>query len=221
MAGRDLTSEELQRLGALFGDSVDLRRVRITRDHPLSFYAPKTIGNTVHLRSDWGLFAGTGLDLSERGVSVLVHELVHVWQFQNGGLAYIPGSLLAQHRAYFDGSRHGFSWTTVSPACCRGRWNLAGEAGRRALVGRARAARRGRPAPRGRGAGRPTRSVHRSCAGVGVPRLRDLLSAADRSRGCSLEGFLDGAQQVPVRVPVRLPSSAAGPTPTSCSTPAG
>ena len=31
-----------------------------------------------------------------RGRATLIHELGHVWQYQNGGLAYIPHSLRAQ-----------------------------------------------------------------------------------------------------------------------------
>ena len=182
MAGRDLTSEEIERLGALFGDSVDLRRVRITRDHPLSFYAPKTIGNTVHLRSDWGLFAGTELDLSERGVSVLVHELIHVWQFQNGGLAYIPGSLIAQHRAWLrDGSRHGaYDWTTVDQAGLPWeRWNPEQQAQAVEHWWDARerlAAADPRPGDEELVA-RLDPYIEKVRAGLGVPRLRDLLSA--------------------------------------------
>ena len=29
-------------------------------------------------------------------MEVLIHEMGHVWQYQNGGLAYIPESLIAQ-----------------------------------------------------------------------------------------------------------------------------
>lgn len=118
MPGRRLNAAELEDLRGVFGDSLDLDRIRLTRDHPLSFYAPKTLGNTIHLRSDWGLFAGRGLALSERGMSVLVHELVHAWQYQNGGLAYAPGSLLAQHAAWRQGgSRNAaYDWQPAAEA---------------------------------------------------------------------------------------------------------
>jgi hypothetical protein len=109
---RPLTDDEILEATDVFGESLDVTRVRITRDDPLSFVAPKTIGDTVHLRSDWGLFAENGLQLSDRGRSILVHELVHVWQFQNGGLAYIAASLWAQHVAFLrTGSRGGaYRW---------------------------------------------------------------------------------------------------------------
>lgn len=126
MPGRPLHDSELPALRQVFGSSVALDRVRLTRDHPFAVYAPKALGNTVHLRSDWGLFAGHGLELSERGRSVLVHELVHVWQYQNGGLAYIPGSLLAQHRAWLQTGARGaaYRWQGVQQAGLDfARWN--------------------------------------------------------------------------------------------------
>lgn len=118
MPRRPLTADEIASFGGVFGDSLDLQRIRLTRDHPLSFYAPKTLGNTIHLRSDWGLFAGWGLELSERGRSVMVHELVHAWQYQNGGLAYVPGSVIAQHAAWRRaGSRAGaYAWRGAAQA---------------------------------------------------------------------------------------------------------
>ena len=119
MDGRSLTPHEIAALRPVFGDSLDLSPIRVTRDHPLAFYAPKTLGNTIHLRSDWGLFAGTGLGLSERGMSVLVHELVHAWQYQNGGLGYITGSLLAQHAAWRRGGERSGAY----------RWRPAADAG--------------------------------------------------------------------------------------------
>ena len=126
MAGRTLDDAEMEELEGIFGESVDLGRVRITRDDPMSFVAPKTIRDTVHLRSDWGLFKGRGLALSDRGRSILVHELAHVWQYQNGGLAYIPASLFAQHMAFLrTGSRSGaYRWERADRAALPwARWN--------------------------------------------------------------------------------------------------
>ena len=56
----------------------------------ISTGAPKTLGNVIHLRSDWGHFVGDTLDLTEEGRLTLIHEMGHVWQYQNGGLAHIP-----------------------------------------------------------------------------------------------------------------------------------
>jgi hypothetical protein len=115
VAGRSLTAAEMAETEELFGRSVDTSRVRITRDDFLSFYAPKVVGNTVHLRADWGLFRGEGLELSQRGQSVLVHELVHVWQYQNGGVAYIGGSLWAQSLAILSAGGRGAAYRWQVP----------------------------------------------------------------------------------------------------------
>jgi hypothetical protein len=126
MAGRTLDEAEMHELREIFGDSVALERVRITRDDPMSFVAPKTIRDTVHLRSDWGLFQGNGMALSNRGRSILVHEVAHVWQYQNGGLAYIPASLWAQHLSFLrSGSRGGaYRWERAARAELPwARWN--------------------------------------------------------------------------------------------------
>lgn len=126
MPSRLLTEAETAEAIDIFGESIDVTRVRITRDDPMSFGAPKVIGNTVHLRTDWGLFVDNGPRLSDRGRSVLVHELVHVWQFQNGGLAYIPASLWAQHVAFLrTGSRSGaYRWQKAWKAGLPwARWN--------------------------------------------------------------------------------------------------
>ena len=41
-------------------------------------------------------FVGRTMNLTDEGMKILVHEMGHVWQYQNGGLAYILSSLLAQ-----------------------------------------------------------------------------------------------------------------------------
>jgi hypothetical protein len=101
-------------------------RVRLTRDHWLAVGAPKTLGDTVHLRSSWGHFEGAGLDLTDAGLACLVHELVHVWQHQRGGLAYIPGSVLAQLWAILRGEGRGgaYRWQRAQAAGLPwARWN--------------------------------------------------------------------------------------------------
>lgn len=112
---RQLTPEELAYVRPIFGTSIDYSRVRITRDHPMSIGAPKVVGCTVHLRSRWGIdqferraSGAWSTELTEAGRRTLVHELTHVWQYQNGGLAYIPDSLMAQLKATLrHGSRSG------------------------------------------------------------------------------------------------------------------
>jgi hypothetical protein len=109
---RSLSAAELAMAAAIFGTSLDCRPVRLTRDSLLSVGAPKALCNTIHLRSDWGHFVGDTLTLTAEGRATLVHELAHVWQYQSGGLAYIPASLSAQLLAWArTGSRAGaYRW---------------------------------------------------------------------------------------------------------------
>jgi uncharacterized protein YcfJ len=93
---RSLTDDEKDFARDIFRDTVDYSKITITRDSVYSLGAPRTIGNTIYLKSDWGHFDGDTLDLTEAGKTVLIHEMSHVWQYQNGGLAYIPSSLLSQ-----------------------------------------------------------------------------------------------------------------------------
>lgn len=101
---RKLTDEELAYSREIFRDSVELERVTITRDSMISLGAPKGTGRVIHLKSDWDHFIDDTMQLSERGMRVLIHELGHVWQYQNGGVAYMHRSLWCQYRAW---RKHG------------------------------------------------------------------------------------------------------------------
>jgi hypothetical protein len=109
---RPLTAEEIRYAREIYVDSIDYSKVTITRDSVLSLGAPRTIGNTIHLKSSWGAFVGDTLELTDRGKLTLIHEMGHVWQYQNGGLAYIPDSLIAQLRAWVGGGGRGgaYDW---------------------------------------------------------------------------------------------------------------
>jgi hypothetical protein len=109
---RKLSSQEVAYAKEVFHDSIDFTEVTITRDSMLSTGAPKTLGNTIHLRSDWGHFVGDTLELTQVGRETLIHEMGHVWQYQNGGLAYIPESLWAQFKGFMGaGSRDAaYNW---------------------------------------------------------------------------------------------------------------
>ena len=95
-AVRRLTAPEPSRMDEIFQGSIDYAPVWLSRDLPLAWFAPVALGSTVHLKSSWGHFVGDSLALTPAGMVVLLHELVHVWQYQNGGLGYIPRSLWAQ-----------------------------------------------------------------------------------------------------------------------------
>jgi hypothetical protein len=109
---RKLTTTEIAYAKDVFKESIDYSEITITRDSMIATGAPKTIGNTIHLRSDWGHFKEDSLDLTQTGLETLIHEMGHVWQYQNGGLAYIPESLWAQLKgAISGGSRNvAYNW---------------------------------------------------------------------------------------------------------------
>jgi hypothetical protein len=98
---RPLSQPEIDYAKEIYVDSVDYSKITITRGSPLALGAARTIGNTINLQADH--FVGDTLELSEFGKLVLIHEMGHVWQYQNGGLAYIPDSLLAQFQAVTSG----------------------------------------------------------------------------------------------------------------------
>jgi hypothetical protein len=115
---RSLTSEEIKYAKDVYVESVDYSQITITRDSVLALGAPRTIGNTIHLKSSWGHFKEDTLELTEKGRLTLIHEMGHVWQYQNGGLAYIPDSLWAQFKAAVSGGDRGaaYDWRAAHEA---------------------------------------------------------------------------------------------------------
>lgn len=91
---RSLTAAEKAYLREIFHDAVDYDKVTVTRGSALSAGAARTTGNTINLQEEH--FVGDTMDLTDAGQLVLAHEMGHVWQYQNGGLAYIPSSLIPQ-----------------------------------------------------------------------------------------------------------------------------
>lgn len=110
---RPLTEAEIAYVRRIYGDSIDYSQVRMTSDHWLSTGAPKVIGNTVYMRSDWGgpMFKEDG-SLTTSGRHLLMHEMGHIWQYQNGGHAYIGDALWAMFESWREtGSRNGaYRW---------------------------------------------------------------------------------------------------------------
>ena len=110
---RPLTEAEIAYARKIYGDSIDYSKVRVTSDHWLSTGAPKTLGNTMHMRSEWG---GANFDengqLTDSGRELLMHEIGHVWQYQNGGAAYIGDSLWSQLKGFLGGGsrNEAYDW---------------------------------------------------------------------------------------------------------------
>jgi hypothetical protein len=88
-AGRGLTDDEQAMLRAVFGDSVDYRAVVVKPTVKGIGGRGFTIANTIHLARD-------------TSAVTLVHEMVHVWQFQNGGTDYIAASAFHQAGVFRD-----------------------------------------------------------------------------------------------------------------------
>jgi hypothetical protein len=105
---RSLTSDEKTYLKEIFHDAVDYDKVTITRGSALSTGAARTVGNTINLQEEH--FKGDTLELSDAGQLVLAHEMGHVWQYQNGGLAYIPSSLIPQIVAGLSGKSRNVAY---------------------------------------------------------------------------------------------------------------
>ncbi|MDE2453030.1 MAG: DUF4157 domain-containing protein [Burkholderiales bacterium] len=91
---RGLSGPERAYLHEVYHDAVDYDAVTITRGSALAAGAARTTGNTINLQDEH--FKGDTMELSDAGLLVLAHEMGHVWQYQNGGLAYIPSSLIPQ-----------------------------------------------------------------------------------------------------------------------------
>lgn len=91
---RTLTDHEIQVAKSVFGDSINYDLVRID-ESARSVVAAKEIDNanvnrpftTFHTINTWG-------PLEE---STLIHELTHVWQYEQDGAIYIYEALQAQH----------------------------------------------------------------------------------------------------------------------------
>ena len=80
-SSRSLTERERTIATTVYGQSIDLDRVRIARSSVVA--TPTTLGDTIR----------TSRDLDD---ATLVHELMHIWQFQTSGLEYISCSLAGQ-----------------------------------------------------------------------------------------------------------------------------
>jgi hypothetical protein len=93
-SSRRLTSDERRYAHEIYHDSVDYDAITITKGSIAATGAARTIGNTINLQARH--FKGDTMELSDEGELTLIHEMGHVWQYQNGGLDYIPSSLIPQ-----------------------------------------------------------------------------------------------------------------------------
>jgi hypothetical protein len=123
---RPLAKTDVDYAQRIFEGSVDYGRISITRDSLFATGAPRTIMNTIHLKTGWGHFLPASLSLSDAGRRALIHEMGHVWQYQHGGLAYIPESLWAQFTAWVKHRNRGeaYRWQAAAAGGIPwARWN--------------------------------------------------------------------------------------------------
>lgn len=127
-AGRSLTVEEMAELEKVFVGTVDLSKIVIKEGKIGAMGASKrafTLCNIIYIPGmDGAGFGGPG---TPGYVRLLVHEAVHVWQFQNGGTDYITGSLKEQTKGWWSGKgtreayqyeygvKAGKSWEQLNP----------------------------------------------------------------------------------------------------------
>ena len=78
---RSLTQPEIDYATDVYKDRIDYSKIKITRDSMMATGAPRTIGNTIHLKSSWGHFESDTLVLTGEGLQTLIHEMGHVWQY--------------------------------------------------------------------------------------------------------------------------------------------
>jgi len=111
-AGRGLSSAETAELRKVFGDSVDYGRVRIKEGNAgllTVFGHAFTHGETIYVLK-------RSLPLSR---DALVHEMVHVWQYQRGGTSYMSEAIWAQWFGdaydWRKGIEQGKSWPRLDP----------------------------------------------------------------------------------------------------------
>jgi hypothetical protein len=127
---RKLTQPEKDAAKVIFRTSVDLDVVEIRRGSFLSGGAtPRTSGNIINMSDDQ--FVGNTLTLTPDGALTLIHELVHVWQYQHGGFKYVESSLVPQAVAGSRGiSRNvAYNWRdSVNNSIPWERWNAEQQA---------------------------------------------------------------------------------------------
>lgn len=101
--GRPLTNDERRIAAGVFGHSINPDAVRIAEASIAN--APTTLGNTIRVQPGQVM-----------PMSVLVHELTHIWQFQTKGTAYISDSLWHQAAAAITtGDRNNAYTVTIVP----------------------------------------------------------------------------------------------------------
>jgi len=110
--GRNLNAAEISELRKVYGDSIDYSKVRIKEGSSGIFSLTGrafTHGDTIYIpKGDLPLTT-----------DLLVHEMGHVWQHQNGGTDYMSEALGGQHFGdgydFEKGINEGKPWSELNP----------------------------------------------------------------------------------------------------------
>jgi hypothetical protein len=113
---RPLSEAEIHMAHKLFAAGLNYPLVRLTRMgsfiEAINGSRAYTMGNTIHLPGKAYAYLG-------QYTSILVHELVHVWQYQHGGWGYVPNALWAQIGGggydFAKALRQGKPWKKMNP----------------------------------------------------------------------------------------------------------
>jgi len=115
LSGEPLSPEQKKDLKGVFGDSVDLDKVRVVKgpaelfDHLPRHVPAVTIGNKVVVNPK---------DFPP-SKDLLAHEATHVWQYQNHGMDYAAKALVAQNAGdgydWQKGVSEGKKWGDLNP----------------------------------------------------------------------------------------------------------
>jgi hypothetical protein len=113
---RSLSESEIEAARKVFSSSIKYESVRIEKmggfTELINGSRAYTLGNTINL-------PGKAHAYPHQYVSIIIHELIHVWQYQHGGWGYIPNALLAQvfGEGYDFGKalRQGKPWAKMNP----------------------------------------------------------------------------------------------------------
>ncbi|WP_163861778.1 eCIS core domain-containing protein [Myxococcus eversor] len=122
LEGKPLTDAQKKDLKGVFGDSVDLDKVRVVEGPAslfdnLSRYTPAfTAGNKILVNPKAQDGSPTNFPPSK---DLLTHEATHVWQYQNHGADYAAKALVAQSAGQgYDweaGAKDGKKWGDLNP----------------------------------------------------------------------------------------------------------
>ncbi|AKJ01482.1 Hypothetical protein AA314_03108 [Archangium gephyra] len=115
---RSLSDAEVRLLRGVLGEGLDYRPVRLVRMAPfiagINGSRAFVLGNTLNVPS-------ADYDALRRGEKawLLVHECIHVWQYQHRGIGYVAEALWAQSFGegydYVKALRAGKPWTKMNP----------------------------------------------------------------------------------------------------------